>query len=204
MIGHFIELMIIQELHVRGIYSVHAKHPTILEHEPKGLDPAKLMDFDVRAANVRESVFGHNNILWIKDKILPRTGEETGDDYAVKETMDNNDFPLPMNSGNRNGTGASGPDFTLVSPPSAITPSTQISDSAFQDGMWTGWPYGPIITPVQPMECLQPFQVEDLLLPPGHEVEDFDFDLEAGPDLANPWLPCTSAPPMPFNDSAIT
>ncbi|KIX99503.1 uncharacterized protein Z520_05079 [Fonsecaea multimorphosa CBS 102226] len=64
------------ESHVRYIYQIHAKHPIILENEPKFIDPKKLTSFRTNAVHARESILGHNRILWINGNVLPRQGEE--------------------------------------------------------------------------------------------------------------------------------
>ncbi|OQU96863.1 Fungal specific transcription factor domain-containing protein isoform 3 [Cladophialophora immunda] len=67
------------ESHVRYIYQIHANHPTILENEPKYIDPKKLTSFRTNAVHARESILGHNRILWRNGNALPSQGEEVAD-----------------------------------------------------------------------------------------------------------------------------
>ncbi|EXJ69937.1 uncharacterized protein A1O5_07010 [Cladophialophora psammophila CBS 110553] len=69
------------ESHVRYIYQIHAKSPVILENEPKLIiDSKKLMSFrGTTAVHARESILGHNRILWRNGNVLPRPGEEVAD-----------------------------------------------------------------------------------------------------------------------------
>ncbi|KIW92643.1 uncharacterized protein Z519_06490 [Cladophialophora bantiana CBS 173.52] len=75
------------ESHVRYIYQIHAKSPVILEGEPKLiLDSKKLMSFrGTTAVHARESILGHNRILWRNGNVLPRPGEEVADLGAEQE-----------------------------------------------------------------------------------------------------------------------
>lgn len=65
---------------------MHAKNPIVLEAEPQYLKPHTLRGFRVTALNARESVLGHNGILWVRGEGCVKQGEEVTDLGA-----DNND-----------------------------------------------------------------------------------------------------------------
>ncbi|KAJ9604684.1 hypothetical protein H2200_010798 [Cladophialophora chaetospira] len=66
----------ILESHVRHIYKIHAKGNLDLENEPKLLDPRKLINLRTKARHARQSILGHNDILWKDDNVMPRSGED--------------------------------------------------------------------------------------------------------------------------------
>jgi hypothetical protein len=80
----------LQESHVRCLYKIHAKAPTILEDEPKAVDPRKLIGFKINARHARESILGHVNILWRDGNLLPKSSEEVVD-LGIEEE----DFSTP-------------------------------------------------------------------------------------------------------------
>ncbi|KIW68212.1 hypothetical protein, variant [Phialophora macrospora] len=78
-LGKYWRFTALLESHVRCIYKIHAKHATVLDNEPRLVDPAKLTSFRINARHARQSILGHNDILWRNGDALTKSGEEVGD-----------------------------------------------------------------------------------------------------------------------------
>ncbi|OCT45727.1 hypothetical protein CLCR_01572 [Cladophialophora carrionii] len=91
LLGKYWRFTALLESHVRCIYKIHAKHLTILDDEPKLVDPTKLTSFKINARHARRSILGHNDILWRNGDVLPRSGEELGD-LGIEEDEGDHQF----------------------------------------------------------------------------------------------------------------
>ena len=58
---------------------MHAKNPVPLENEPKYLAVGKLKGFRISASHARDSILGHNSILWGGGDGFAKPGEEVTD-----------------------------------------------------------------------------------------------------------------------------
>ncbi|OBT75851.1 hypothetical protein VF21_04434 [Pseudogymnoascus sp. 05NY08] len=67
------------EIHFQYLYKMHAKDPVPLEDEPKYLAEGKLKGFRISASHARDSILGHNSILWTKGDGYAKSGEEVTD-----------------------------------------------------------------------------------------------------------------------------
>ncbi|KIX09067.1 uncharacterized protein Z518_00145 [Rhinocladiella mackenziei CBS 650.93] len=67
------------EIHVRYLYKIHARNPIVLENEPQFIDAKKLTSFKINAVYARESILGHNRILWTRGNGYAKQGEEVTD-----------------------------------------------------------------------------------------------------------------------------
>jgi hypothetical protein len=85
-----------QASHVRCIYKIHAKNPTILDDEPKAVDPKKLTSFKMHARHARESILGHNDILWRNGNVLPGSGAEMIDLGIDEDSSDNSSTEVSL------------------------------------------------------------------------------------------------------------
>lgn len=74
------------------MYNIHHKGPTILEGEPKYLDPSKLTNFKINAAHARTSILEFTGILRSKGDGYVIPGEETND-LGLEE---GSDMALPL------------------------------------------------------------------------------------------------------------
>ncbi|CAM1508832.1 Fc.00g025710.m01.CDS01 [Cosmosporella sp. VM-42] len=64
--------------HVRCLYTFHKNYPTILEDEPKYINPSILADFNIKASHARTSILEFTGILQGSDGYA-KPGEETED-----------------------------------------------------------------------------------------------------------------------------
>lgn len=99
-----------QESHVRCIYKIHADNPIDLENEPKLVDPKKLIKFRIKARNARDSILGHNKILWRNGDMCLRSNSEIADlgiEDDEHEHQNHNSLSRgpDAHSGDRNGVG---------------------------------------------------------------------------------------------------
>ncbi|KFZ17772.1 hypothetical protein V501_01572 [Pseudogymnoascus sp. VKM F-4519 (FW-2642)] len=67
------------EIHFQYLYKMHAKDPVPLENEPKYLAEGKLKGFRISASHARDSILGHNSILWSRGDGYAESGEEVTD-----------------------------------------------------------------------------------------------------------------------------
>ena len=74
---------------------MHSKNPIALENEPQHLDASKLRGFRATALHARQSILGHNGILWAKGEGCAEQGEEVYD-LGVQDEMGND--PANVNS----------------------------------------------------------------------------------------------------------
>lgn len=68
---------------------MHTKNSLQLENEPKSLDPRKLTSIHIFATKARESILGHNRILWTSGGYAGN-GEELRD-LGIQEASDGHD-----------------------------------------------------------------------------------------------------------------
>ncbi|KEF57342.1 uncharacterized protein A1O9_05259 [Exophiala aquamarina CBS 119918] len=65
------------KIYVRCLYNGHRKHPTILDNEPRFVDPRKLTGFKLNAPRAQASILEFNAILRLKDSDgVSKSGEE--------------------------------------------------------------------------------------------------------------------------------
>ncbi|KAE8381793.1 hypothetical protein BDV26DRAFT_65664 [Aspergillus bertholletiae] len=64
------------ERYLRYLYKVHAESSTLLEDEPRSIDPAKLTGGRFSAPDANTTILGFNRILWMKCGAYAGNGEE--------------------------------------------------------------------------------------------------------------------------------
>ncbi|KAH7011168.1 hypothetical protein EDB80DRAFT_711345 [Ilyonectria destructans] len=77
--AHYWKFAALLQVYVRCLYNIHHRGPTILEGEPKHLDPSKLTNFKINAAHARTSILEFTGILRSKGDGYVIPGEETND-----------------------------------------------------------------------------------------------------------------------------
>ncbi|KAH7148987.1 hypothetical protein B0J13DRAFT_295137 [Dactylonectria estremocensis] len=87
MMANYWKFAALLEVHVRCLYNIHNKGPTILEDEPKYLDTSKLTNFTINAVYARASILEFTGILRSKGDGYVKPGEETKD-LGIQESSD--------------------------------------------------------------------------------------------------------------------
>ena len=67
-----------QKIYVRCLYHGHKKNPTIMEDEPKNVDPIKLTSFQMNAPHVQASILEFIGILYSKEEGYAKPGKTLG------------------------------------------------------------------------------------------------------------------------------
>ncbi|KAH7148209.1 hypothetical protein EDB81DRAFT_791762 [Dactylonectria macrodidyma] len=93
MMANFWKFAALLQVHVRCLFNIHNKGPTILEDEPKYLDTSKLTNFTINATYARASILEFTGILRSMGDGYVKPGEETKD-LGIQETTK---IALPSN-----------------------------------------------------------------------------------------------------------
>ena len=181
---------------MRCIYKIHAKHPIILENVPKLIDPRKLTGFKISARHARDSILGHNNILWSNGAALPRSREEPID-LGVEENENDDGAPGNPPVWRRDDVA----DLAVEPVPGPNCLTTQASVCVARQ---TQASFSPIFAPhqqqqfdqsppeIQSLDFFRPFHDPEMLdLFPNGQALDFPY-YETGPtslDFWNSWSP---------------
>jgi hypothetical protein len=208
---------VFQESHVRCIYKIHAKHATVLDNEPKLVDPTKLTSFRINARHARRSILGHNDILWRNGDALTRAGEEVADLGIEEDESDHQSAGGPSSAdpaerSKHRAALQSYPEFTHSSSRKANSlPQQQADQVSAPSVMHQQHPIDLDLPEIESLDFFRPFHDPEMLdiFPHGQPMEFSYFQPSpASLDLCDLWSAVGSnevaTPFMPVAPFAIS
>ncbi|KAH8808017.1 hypothetical protein F5884DRAFT_857574 [Xylogone sp. PMI_703] len=97
-IAQYFKFAALLKIHVRCIYKIHARHPTILENEPKYIDIKELTRFKMNSTNARSSILEYIGVLSKRDGMI-KPGEEDALRIEEDSTRTESDGQVPASDG---------------------------------------------------------------------------------------------------------